>query len=86
MKSTLKLSNPLIPFCSGTAEVEPEIGIEMLMVSMLKEPSQDLVFKIVAAGNSQVLGDILKKFPDRVKCRGFYLYFILEVTPGESDA
>jgi hypothetical protein len=48
-------------------EVEPEVGIEMLMVSVLKEPSQDLLFKLVAVGNSQVLEDVLKKSPDRVK-------------------
>ena len=47
--------------------MEPEVGIEMLMVSVLKEPTQDLLFKLVAVGNSQVLEDVLKKSPDKVK-------------------
>ncbi|CAI8020766.1 E3 ubiquitin-protein ligase MIB2, partial [Geodia barretti] len=53
------------PEDEGT-EVEPEVGIEMLMVSVLKEPTQDLLFKLVAVGNSQVLDDVLKKSPDKV--------------------
>ena len=54
-------------FQNVPAEVEPEVGIEMLMVSVLKEPTQDLLFKLVAVGNSQVLDDVLKKSPDKVK-------------------
>ncbi|CAI7989108.1 E3 ubiquitin-protein ligase MIB2 [Geodia barretti] len=48
------------------AEVEPEVGVEMLMVRVLKEASDDLVFKVAAYGNSKLLGDILKKFPEKV--------------------
>ena len=51
---------------SVAAEVVPEASVELLMLSMLKEISQDLMLKIVAYGNAKVLSNILTKSPERV--------------------
>ena len=54
--------------------MEPEVGVEMLMVRVLKEARDDLVFKVAAYGNSKLLGDILKKFPEKVNIYIRYLF------------
>ena len=51
---------------SVAAEVVPEASVELLMVSMLKDISQDVMLKIVAYGNTKVLSNILTKSPERV--------------------
>ena len=51
---------------SDAAEVVPEASVELLMVSMLKDISQDVMLKIVAYGNAKVLSNILTKSPERV--------------------
>ena len=51
---------------SVAAEVVPEASVELLMVSMLKDISQDVMLKIVAYGNAKVLSNILTKSPERV--------------------
>lgn len=52
---------------SYAAEVEPVVvRVELLMLSVLKDPSQDLLFKAITFGNSKTLRDVLYRFPDRV--------------------
>ena len=72
---------------SPIAEVEPEVGVEMFMVTVLKEASDDLVFKVAAYGNSKLLGDILKKFPEKVNTciRYHFYYLVIWESAGEYD-
>ena len=47
--------------------MEPEVDIEMMMMSSrLKEASLDLLFKVAAFGNSELLGNFLTKSPEKV--------------------